>query len=1608
MKRMIRTRGLMVALAALSLLNSVVSVAGTLAESPLSLKGSVPPNVLFSLSVEYPTAVSSAYRGRYEPASEFVGYFDSNKCYNYDSSSGWFVPTGAATNHACSGEWSGNFLNWASMTGLDEFRYAMSGGNRYRDTSTETVLERSYIDSHGGADLFPNKDYTGSGATPYPSINVVNAWKGVRMTVTGSGTDRISCTSPALAGTFSCALAVVSNGDVVTCNAWTGNGDSASMPYRCTSFGTGLPVGATATAEASTTFSTVPLSDTVSCASPTLASGSFSCSLSLASNSSTGTCNTWVGAGTVENPYYCSSFGGFGTANFSTGSLGATSSFQSTATTTTRVPTSGTNTVTCSFSADGLTATCPLGSGYTATSNTRSGSGTRTFSNFSITPSSATFVTTPAVDTGGGTAVCGTRTCYKNYRFAFSYSTNTVSTKYYVSSYSGTSGMTKHYVPSYSLSFSGSRDYNVRVKVCDSAVGLESNCKAFGSSYKPTGVLQDEGDAMKFGVFSYYNSNDVDNAVMRSKAKYLAPQKYSSSGGTVANTNKEWSEADGTLVADPDPVERTNSYPAGSNPSRSGVINYINKFGRPVDPLPETAPSRYKTYDPVGKLYYETLKYLRGGAATTHLYQNATAANNDDFPIITNWDDPIEFSCQKNYIITLGDKNTHCDKRLPGGAFTSAGAGQCSTRPEADDYGSFAETGVSPTVNVATWTSAIDALDPVNMSGTTGAGSASWYMAGLAYWAAKNDIRQDVAISPKTLGKQKVKTYVIDVEERGELSNNAQYGMAAKYGGADSFDADGRPLDSTQSVTISGTTYNWPKTLLRASDPNKMITSVRSAIADIAAQIGTESALAQSSGDLQTGYGAYIYRSTFNSGGWTGDVQAFHINNQGVVDTTATWEASTKLPGHASRRILTYNDGMQADGSAESLTNSRSGTVFGAASGSDFASNFSSRQRDLLNRDGTGISDGNGMARVNYLRGDGANEGTGLGFRSRSSKLGDMVNSNPLHVGVPIVGLNGNGYNAFADSIKGRKPMVYVGGNDGMLHGYDASVDADDGLATDDAGTELIAYVPSAVYGKLSQLASPSYSHQYYVDGNPVASEACFSECDSGDDPVWKTILVGGLNAGGQGIYALDVTDPSVFSSADPSNLVLWEFTDKDDPNLGYTFSKPVIRKMNNGKWAVVFGNGFNNTASDGAVSTTGYSYLYILLVSGPTGAGNTWQLGTDYFRIELKQPPVGGVAPTLPLSPASGLASVAAVDNDANGTTDFIYGGDRYGNIWKIDVSGEDTDDWKSAFDDGSADENPLPLFVTSDGATTPSAQQITTGLEVSRHPRGGFMILVGTGSYIDVTDPLSPFQTQTYYGLWDKNDEAKTRITSRSSLQKQRVLDSVTTATGDTYYVQSRCEPNYSDDVLTSGNVTDPWCPSGIGTASNLSQQLGWVFDLPNSGERVVSDRPLLDSGVLTFTTLTPSTDPCTGNTVGREYDLNYLSGGAMTTSVFDLNGDGIINSSDYFAITVVSDSGVSTTYTVPASGRLLRGGASDTPVRFSRPKDQRDPESESTATCTDFVPGWGCPSKMRPNETCKKWVQDVVSQEFLDRDDSDLTSAMKCLNAPSGRLVWKQILQ
>ncbi len=170
-------------------------------------------------------------------------------------------------------------------------------------------------------------------------------------------------------------------------------------------------------------------------------------------------------------------------------------------------------------------------------------------------------------------------------------------------------------------------------------------------------------------------------------------------------------------------------------------------------------------------------------------------------------------------------------------------------------------------------------------------------------------------------------------------------------------------------------------------------------------------------------------------------------------------------------------------------------------------------------------------------------------FRTRSSLLGDIVNSGPTFVAAPRLrfpdSIAPQAYSAFRASNQNRQPMIYVGANDGMLHAFNA-----------DDGNEVFAFIPRSVFANLRDFASPTYTHKFYVDGSPTVGDAYF-------DNKWHTMLVSGLNKGGQGVFALDVTDPaSLNTEAKAAAAFQWEFTDAQDSDMGYSFSRPSVVRL--------------------------------------------------------------------------------------------------------------------------------------------------------------------------------------------------------------------------------------------------------------------------------------------------------------------------------------------------------------------------------------------------------------------------------------------------------------
>ena len=326
-------------------------------------------------------------------------------------------------------------------------------------------------------------------------------------------------------------------------------------------------------------------------------------------------------------------------------------------------------------------------------------------------------------------------------------------------------------------------------------------------------------------------------------------------------------------------------------------------------------------------------------------------------------------------------------------------------------------------------------------------------------------------------------------------------------------------------------------------------------------------------------------------------------------------------------------------------------------------------------------------ARLQYLRGDRSNEGKkGYKFRERESLLGDIVHSSAVHVGEPDKRRWPDGgkfpagtdsYSAFAKKIKAkkRKGVVYVGANDGMLHGFDAK-----------SGKELLAYLPSNLFSTVASagyhyLTQADYQHRYYVDATPTVNDVYINKS-------WRSVLVGHQGAGGRGLYALDVTNPGAFSEANAKKVVLWEFNNSHDQHLGYTFAKPTIALLPNGRWAAIVGNGYEDLADDktgGPDPAPGQAQLFIIYLDGP-GSDGKWDYGRDkdYFRI----PTGAGSA-----AERNGLSTPGVADIDIDGVVDRVYAGDVRGNLWTFDLSSDKAADWKVAHSDGKT---PKPLFAS------------------------------------------------------------------------------------------------------------------------------------------------------------------------------------------------------------------------------------------------------------------------------------------------------------------------
>ncbi len=678
--------------------------------------------------------------------------------------------------------------------------------------------------------------------------------------------------------------------------------------------------------------------------------------------------------------------------------------------------------------------------------------------------------------------------------------------------------------------------------------------------------------------------------------------------------------------------------------------------------------------------------------------------------------------------------------------------------------------------------------------------------------------------------------------------------------------------------------YNGRGQFLSAKNPDDLTTALQNTIGSIGDRTGSSASVAVNSRSLNTT--TRLYQARFTSGEWSGDLRALAVNASGDV-STQVWSAKDQI------KLQDWNTGSTDTASTGRKILTRSST---AGVAFRWTAINASQQADLNDDPTTAAvdSDGKGENRLKWLRGDSTNEGTGANFRVRTSsfKLGDIVDSSPIYVGAPpaLPNLETTPHSDFRSAYVSRREMVYVGANDGMLHGFDAAT-----------GNEKVAYVPSMVFSNLNKLTDPSYAHRYYVNASPTVGDAygAFTNvsgvCTTG---CWRTVLAGGLGGGGKGIYALDVTDPDgsvtsvtingtstttvstallAFNENNAAKIALWEMpaTGANASNMGYVYGQPTITKVktdaNSHAWAVIFGNGYNS-ANENAV-------LYI--VNAVTGA-------------VIRDIPL--VAPGYSVTGNSnGLSMPAVVDTNGDYVADRVYAGDLRGNLWRVDLTDNNPNNWKSAYGTAS---NPEPLFKATDGTTDTTIEQpITVQPEIGAHPDGqsGYMVYFGTGRYIATNDnAASTSPINTFYGIWDRGDVSQI---PRSKLLPQTISAATVSST------TVRQVTNDTINWCTVNNVDSCTCDN-----TSTGKCLGWRDNLLTAttgslGEKAVSN-PVLVSGTvprIIFTTLVPQTDACTAGGTGWLMELNPKNGGRLPEQVFDIDGNGTINSSDMIGGTI-----------------------------------------------------------------------------------------------------------
>lgn len=350
----------------------------------------------------------------------------------------------------------------------------------------------------------------------------------------------------------------------------------------------------------------------------------------------------------------------------------------------------------------------------------------------------------------------------------------------------------------------------------------------------------------------------------------------------------------------------------------------------------------------------------------------------------------------------------------------------------------------------------------------------------------------------------------------------------------------------------------------------------------------------------------------YRSASWTGDLDAYVLDEFGGNSGVPLWTASAGVPKWSDRKLYTWDGGK--------------GLAFDPAQ-------LDATTLALVGQE-TAATVPTGNKLVNYVRGDAADEGLGYSYRSRGGKLlGDFVNSPPVYV-KDLVDLQYDSfdpsYRSFVSAKKARSTgLVVQGGNAGVMHAFNASTGAELFGFLPRAGLKNLGYVAAKDYG------TPSNYHRFFVDGVITETDAYIATRRNAS-ATWSNLLIGAMGAGGRSIFALhiDTSNPTLLDD----KTVLWEKSSEDIADLGHVVSPMAVGKIKGGQWHAFVGNGVD--------SESGHAALLI-------------------FNLAT-----GALVDTLTVDGTSGngLMGVSLINDPTTREVIGAYAGDLKGNLWRFD----------------------------------------------------------------------------------------------------------------------------------------------------------------------------------------------------------------------------------------------------------------------------------------------------------------------------------------------------